>query len=94
MIALSHIRLRRAREASGVPAPALTMWFFPWASWAAIAGMVAVLIAMALTPGELAQELRVSVLALAVASGAYLLVRARRRTLGLTPGVAGSQAGP
>jgi L-asparagine transporter-like permease len=69
------------------------MWFFPWASYAAVAGMAAILIAMALTPGELAQELRVSVLALALAVGAYLTVRARRRALGLTAGVAGSQAG-
>jgi GABA permease len=93
MIALAHIRLRRAREASGAAAPALTMWFFPWASYAAVAGMAAILIAMAFTPGELAQELRVSVLALAVASGAYLLVRARRRTRGLAAAVAGQQAG-
>jgi hypothetical protein len=55
--------------------------------------MAAILIAMAFTPGELAQELRVSVLALAVAVGAYLTVRARRRALGVTPGMAGSQAG-
>ena len=40
---------RRAAQ----PAPALTMWLFPWASYAAIAGMAAVLIAMAFTPGEL-----------------------------------------
>jgi L-asparagine transporter-like permease len=93
MVALSQIRLRRAREASGAAAPAITMWFFPWASYAAVAGMAAILIAMALTPGELAQELRVSVLALALAVGAYLTVRARRRALGLTAGVAGSQAG-
>jgi L-asparagine transporter-like permease len=93
MVALSHIRLRRAREASGAAAPAITMWFFPWASYAAVAGMAAILIAMAFTPGELAQELRVSVLALAVAVGAYLTVRARRRALGVTPGMAGSQAG-
>ena len=69
------------------------MWFFPWASYAAIAGMAAILIAMAFTPGELAQELHVSVLALAVAIGAYLMVRWRRRARGLTPGVAGQQAG-
>ena len=93
MVALSHIRLRRAREASGAAAPAITMWLFPWASYAAVAGMAAILIAMAFTPGELAQELRVSVLALAVAVGAYLAVRARRRALALAPGVAGSQAG-
>jgi L-asparagine transporter-like permease len=93
MIALAHIRLRRAREASGAAPPAISMWFFPWASYAAIAGMAAILIAMAFTPGELAQELRVSVLALAVAIGAYLVVRWRRRARALTAGVAGQQAG-
>jgi|SRR5579863_3485301 len=92
LIALAHIRLRRAREASGGAPPALTMWFFPWASYAAVAGMAAVLIAMAFTPGELGQELRVSVLALAVAVGAYLVVRARRRARGVTAGVTGEQA--
>jgi AAT family amino acid transporter/GABA permease len=81
MIAIAHIRLRRAREASGAPAPALTMWLFPWASYAAVAGMVAILVAMACTPGELTTELRWSVIALAVAVGAYLLVRTRRKSL-------------
>jgi len=54
------------------------MWLFPWASYAALGGMAAVLIAMAFTPGELTTELRVSVLALAVAVVAYLIVDARR----------------
>jgi GABA permease len=93
MVAISQIRLRRAREASGAAPPAISMWFFPWASYVAVAGMAAILIAMAFTPGELAQELRVSVLALALAVGVYLAVRARRRALGLAPAAAGSQAG-
>jgi GABA permease len=80
IIALSQISLRRAREARGEPPPALAMWFFPWASYAALAGMAAVLIAMALTPGELGTELRVSVLALAIALAAFYIVDARRRT--------------
>ncbi len=79
IVALSQIRLRRAREAQGAPEPAVTMWLFPWASYAAVAGMGAVLIAMALTPGELATELKVSVLALAVAALAYLIVDTRRK---------------
>jgi L-asparagine transporter-like permease len=54
------------------------MWLFPWASYAALAGMAAVLIAMALTPGEFTAELRVSVLSVAVATVAYLIVDARR----------------
>jgi GABA permease len=79
IVAVAHIRLRRAREARGEPAPALTMWLFPWASYAALGGMAAVLIAMELTPGELSTELHVSVLALGVAVVAYLVVDARRR---------------
>jgi hypothetical protein len=49
--------------------------------------MAAVLIAMALTPGELTSELQVSVLALAVAVSAYFIVDARRgaRATCLTP---------
>ncbi|HYX75053.1 MAG TPA: amino acid permease [Steroidobacteraceae bacterium] len=78
IVALAHIRLRRARQARGEPEPALTMWLFPWASYAAVGGMGAVLIAMAFTPGELATELRVSVLALTVAVIAYLIVDTRR----------------
>jgi L-asparagine transporter-like permease len=83
IVALAHIRLRREREARGAPAPALSMWLFPWASYAAIAGMAAVLIAMAFTPGELARQLFWSVVSLAVAVGAFLLVDARRKARGL-----------
>jgi GABA permease len=96
IIAVAHFRLRREREARGAPAPALSMWLFPWSSYAAIAGMAAVLIAMAFTPGELARELRVSVLALAVAVGAFLVVDTWRkaRTVAQTapaaPGADGS----
>jgi L-asparagine transporter-like permease len=79
IVALAHIRLRREREARGEPEPAVRMWLFPWASYAALGGMGAVLIAMALTPGELATELRISVLALALAVLAYLIVDTRRK---------------
>jgi len=96
IIAVAHFRLRREREARGTPRPALSMWLFPWSSYAAILGMAAVLIAMAFTPGELARELRVSVLALAVAVGAFLVVDARRKaravahTAPAAPGADGS----
>ncbi|HTL90874.1 MAG TPA: amino acid permease [Steroidobacteraceae bacterium] len=85
IVALAHIRLRRERETRGEPAPALTMWLFPWASYAAVGGMGAILVAMAFTPGELATELHVSVLALAVALIAYLILDARRKTRGTRP---------
>src|SRR5258706_4645523 len=79
IIALAHIRLRRAREASGAPAPALSMWLFPWLSYAALAGMAAVLIGMALTPGEMARQLFWSVVSLAVGDRALPLVDTRRQ---------------
>jgi len=79
IIAAAHLRMRRAREASGAPPPALTMWLFPWTNYAALVGMAAVLVAMASTAGEMTQELRVSLLSLAIASGAFFVVDARRR---------------
>jgi L-asparagine transporter-like permease len=78
MIALAHLRMRRAREASGAPVPALQMWWFPWANYLALGGMAAVLVAMYLTP-EMRSDLRASVLSLVVAVGAFLVVDARRK---------------
>jgi L-asparagine transporter-like permease len=76
MVALAQIRLRRERERTGAPEPAVRMWLFPWASYAAIGGMVAILVAMSRT-GQ-AKDLYVSLGTLAVAVVAYLLVRAGR----------------
>jgi L-asparagine transporter-like permease len=78
MIVVAHLRVRRAREASGAPRPALRMWFFPWGNYAALAGMAAVLIAMARMP-DMQRDLKVSVLSLAVALAAFLIVNGRRR---------------
>jgi len=78
MIAIAHLRVRRAAEARGGPEPALKMWLFPWANYLAIGGMIAVLVAMALTP-EMQRDLRVSVLSLLVAYGAFRIVDSRRR---------------
>jgi GABA permease len=78
MIVVAHLRVRRAREASGAPAPALRMWLFPWANYAALAGMAAVLIAMWRMP-DMQRDLKVSVLSFAVALGAFLIVSSRRR---------------
>jgi GABA permease len=81
MICVSQIRLRRARERNGVAEPALQMWWFPWASYAAIAGMAAVLLAMACTPA-LASQFYVSVLTLAIALIAWFTVKHRRQGSG------------
>ena len=76
MVTVAQIRLRRERERAGSPAPALQMWLFPWASYAAIAAMVVVLVAMART--GMAKDLYASMVTLVVTLIAYLLVRAWR----------------
>jgi L-asparagine transporter-like permease len=58
---LSQIILRKRRELAGAPKPLVNMWLFPWLSYATIAAMVAVLIAMGIT--------------LIVAIGAYLIMK-------------------
>jgi GABA permease len=76
-IAVAQISLRTRRERQGAPAPAVKMWLFPYLSYAAVAGMIAVLIAMAFTE-SLQQDLKFSFLSLAVAILAYLVVRRLR----------------
>jgi len=73
-IGVSQVRSRRAREAAGAPPPALPMWLFPWLSYLAIAGMLAVVIAMAFTPSHRA-EFWTSIISMAVALGAFLVFR-------------------
>ncbi len=78
IIAIAQIRLRMQRERSGAAPPALRMWLFPHASYAAIGGMLAVIIAMALTPAHV-NEFYMSLVALAAALATYWLVHGRRR---------------
>jgi AAT family amino acid transporter/GABA permease len=77
LIALAQIRLRRERERRGEPPPALLMWLFPWASYAAVAGFTAVVVAMAVTPGQ-QQDLYFSLVTLIVVFLAYAILRRRR----------------
>jgi GABA permease len=77
MVIVAQIRLRRERERRGEPAPAVTMWLFPWASYAALIAMVALLVSMAFTDKS-STDLYVSLGTLAVAVIAYLIVRASR----------------
>lgn len=74
LTALAQIRLRRSIDAHTLP---LKMWWFPWGSYAAIAGIVAVLLAMALT-GSLASQFYVSLTTLAVSLCAYALTAYNR----------------
>ena len=76
-IAVAQVRLRKQRERNGVASAGLDMWFFPWASYVAIAAMGAVLIAMAASPA-MQSELWVSLVSVAVALIAYYLLRGRR----------------
>ncbi len=71
---VSQIRLRRAREAAGAPAPTLQMWAFPWLSYLAIAAMVAVLVAMGLSEAH-REEFWASLASVGAALGAYLAFR-------------------
>jgi len=77
-IAVSQVRSRRARERAGGPAPTLPMWLFPWLSYLAIAAMVLVLIAMALTPSHRA-EVWTSTVSIGVTLLAYVVFRRRRK---------------
>jgi L-asparagine transporter-like permease len=76
-IGVSQVRTRQARERAGGPAPALPMWCFPWLSYVGIAGMLSVLIAMALTPSHRA-EFWTSAVSIAVALLAYRFLRRGR----------------
>jgi L-asparagine transporter-like permease len=76
-IAVSQVRTRRARERAGAPPPTLPMWLFPWLSYFAIAGMLTVLIAMALEPAHRA-EFWNSAISIAVVLLVYALFRRGR----------------
>src|ERR1700729_1216597 len=75
-ICVAQITLRRRRERAGGPVPPVVMWLFPWLSYAAIAAMAAVLVAMAFTPA-MQQDFKTSLVTLVVAVGAYYVKRAR-----------------
>jgi L-asparagine transporter-like permease len=75
-IGVSQVRSRRAREAAGAAPPALPMWLFPWLSYLAIAGMLLVLVAMALTPSHRA-EFWTSVISITIALLAFVVFRRR-----------------
>jgi AAT family amino acid transporter/GABA permease len=77
-IAVAQIALRIRRERANEMKPPVVMWLFPWLSYAAIAAMVAVLIAMAFTPGS-RQDFKASAITLVVAIAAYQVVKRLRR---------------
>jgi GABA permease len=78
-ICIAQIALRRRRERDGLAPPPVSMWLFPYLSYAAIAGMAAVLIAMAVTP-RLQKDFYFSCITLVVAVLAYLVVHRMRQS--------------
>jgi GABA permease len=76
--AAAQIALRRRRERNGEAQPAVRMWLFPYLSYATIACMAAVLIAMARTPGQ-RQDFNASCITLVLAVVAYWIVRRVRQ---------------
>jgi AAT family amino acid transporter/GABA permease len=77
--ASAQIKLRNDRRREGGAEPAVTMWFFPWLSYATIAAMGVVLIAMAITPA-LQLDFKLSCVTLALVILAYWMLAAHRRS--------------
>ncbi len=80
LIALAQLRLRTRLEAEAPERLQLRMWFHPFGSWAAIAGMAAVLVLMALSPAHRA-ELWTSVIVTAAFAIGYLVRRRAGRVV-------------
>lgn len=76
--ALAQIRLRREIERLDPGRLRFRMWLFPYASYATVAAIVGVLLAMALTPA-LASQFWISGLLAALVVGAYLLFRKTKK---------------
>lgn len=74
LIAIAQLRLRSRLERSAPETLAVRMWWHPWGSILAIAGIVGVLAAMALTP-SLSSQFYASLAAIAVAALALAATR-------------------
>ena len=77
LVCVTQIRLRTQLEREAPDRLGVRMWLFPWASHAAIVGIVAVLIAMALTPALASQFHSSAAVAAVVAFLAWLSGRGR-----------------
>jgi len=73
----AHLKLRRRLERDAPARLAIKVWLFPWLSYATMAAMLGVLVAMALTPA-LQSQFYASLACVVVVAAAYVL-RARRR---------------
>lgn len=77
MIAGSQLRLRGRLEREAPERLTIRMWWHPWGSLIAVAAMIAVVAAMALTP-SLANQFYASLLVIVAVLAAYLPVRSAR----------------
>jgi GABA permease len=77
LISLSQIQLRRRMDAEGQQVP-VKVWLFPWVSYACVAGIVAVLVMMAMLP-EQALQVALSAAVFVVSAAMYLLWGRRNR---------------
>jgi GABA permease len=75
LIALSELRLRRKLERESPDRIVVRMWLYPWLSLVAVAGMLAVLAAMAFIPDQRV-PLAAGLASLAIAVGLFWLSRA------------------
>ena len=76
IIAFAQIRQRRQSEAAGIQLT-VKMWFFPWLSYAVIAGITGVIVLLAWNPDQLSTLLLSGVTVLVV--GVFALLRSKRR---------------
>jgi L-asparagine transporter-like permease len=77
IMVVAQMRLRFQREAHRTAPPPVQMWWFPWLSVIALAGMTTVLVAMAFTPSMQA-DFEASCVTVLITAAAYLVVRWRR----------------
>jgi len=75
LIALSELRLRRKLERDSPDRIVVRMWLYPWLSLVAVAGMLAILAAMAFIPDQRV-PLAAGLASLAIAVGLFWLSRA------------------
>ena len=78
LIAAAQLRLRPQLEREAPGGLKVKMWLHPWGSLFSIAGMIGVLVAMAVTP-DLASQFTASLLIVLLAAGSFLLLRLLRR---------------
>jgi AAT family amino acid transporter/GABA permease len=83
IIALAHLRQRRRLEREEPERLVLRMWLFPYLSWVAVAGMLAVIVAMAFIPSTRSQFwLSLVTLAVVLAASQLRAIRGRRQVPG------------